>query len=106
MSKKISDTLTWDDVDRYTTKEEQAKALEVRKLLIVPFAIISLRKEQEQLGYGIGTLSKGESRAFSIALAEKHSPNFYHPRSRQVSYEYKLELEARKLKLKEAAASA
>jgi len=94
MSKRYSNTLTWDDVDRYTTKEEKVKALETGNPMYVPVAIISLRKEQELLGYGIGKLSKGESQAFSIALAEKHSPNFYYPRSRQVSYEYKLKLEA------------
>ena len=94
MKKQLKDNLTWDDVDRYTTNEEKAKAKKLGLLVIVPFAIIAMRKEQEQLGYGIGKLSKGESRALSIALAEKHSPNFYHPRSRQTYYEYKLKLEA------------
>ena len=49
MKKQLKDNLTWDDVDRYTTNEEKAKAKKLGLLVIVPFAIIAMRKEQEQL---------------------------------------------------------
>mgnify|MGYP003145176809 CR=1 FL=1 len=73
--------LTWDDVDRYTTKEEKAKALETGVPMYVPAAIISLRKEQEMLGYGIGKLNRYEHDCLQLA---RKSP---YPRTRQLNWE-------------------
>jgi len=73
--------VTWDDVDRYTTKEEKAKALETGNPMYVPAAIISLRKEQEMLGYGRGKLSRYDHQCLQLA---RKSP---YPRTRQLNWE-------------------
>jgi len=73
--------LTWDDVDRYTTKEEKAKAVETKNPMYVPAAIIAMRKEQEMLGYGIGKLNRYEHDCLQLA---RKSP---YPRTRQLNWE-------------------
>jgi len=73
--------LSWDDVDRYTTKEEKAKAKETGNPMYVPAAIISLRKEQEMLGYGRGKLSRYDHDCLQLA---RKSP---YPRTRQLNWE-------------------
>jgi len=78
-----SKNITWDDVDRYSTKEEKAKALETKNPMYVPMAIISLRKEQEMLGYGIGKLSRYQYQCLQLA---RKSP---YPRTKQLEWETK-----------------
>ena len=88
--------ITWDDVDRYSTKEEKAKALETQNPMYVPMAIISLRKEQEMLGYGIGKLNRYQHECLQLA---RKSP---YPRTKQLEWEiYRAE---HMIKLAEAAA--
>lgn len=76
-----SNNLTWDDVDRYSTKEEKTKALETQNPMYVPMAIISLRKEQEMLGYGIGKLNRYQHECLQLA---RKSP---YPRTKQLDWE-------------------
>ena len=73
--------ITWEDVDRYSTKEEKAKALEKKNPMYVPMAIISLRKEQEMLGYGVGKLSRYQHECLQLA---RKSP---YPRTKQLEWE-------------------
>lgn len=73
--------ITWDDVDRYSTKEERAKAIETGNAMYVPMAIISLRKEQEMLGYGMGKLSRYDHDCLQLA---RKSP---YPRTKQLNWE-------------------
>ena len=70
-----SNMLTSKDVETYTTKEEIAKSLNV------PMAIISLRKEQEMLGYGRGKLNRYQHNCLQQARASPY------PRTKQLDWE-------------------
>lgn len=76
-----SNNITSDDVDKYSTKEEKAKAIEFNNPRYVPMAIISLRKEQEMLGYGRGKLSRYDHECLQLA---RKSP---YPRTKQLDWE-------------------
>ena len=63
------------DVETYSTKEEIAKSL------YVPMAIISLRKEQEMLGYGRGKLNRYQHKCLQLARTSTY------PRTKQLDWE-------------------